>query len=269
MTRRLEGKVALITGCGASGPGWGNGKATAVLFAREGARVYGCDIHLDSARETQALIRDEGGVMEVSPCDVTDPLAVELLVDDCIATMGEIDILVNNVGTACIGGVVDQSLEDWRRILDLNLTSMFLTSKHVIPSMLRKGKGSIVNIGSVAGIRDSGVAYVSYSASKAGVLGLSRSMAMQYARLGIRSNVLMPGLMDTPLVRQPSLSMDKGYQTASLDDAMTKRNQQCPMGHMGDAWDVAHTALWLASDESKYVTAAEIVVDGGLSARFT
>jgi len=138
----------------------------------------------------------------------------------------------------------------------------------VIPSMLRKGKGSIVNIGSVAGIRDSGVAYVSYSASKAGVLGLSRSIAMQYAKLGIRSNVLMPGLMDTPLVRQPNLSMDKGYQTASLDDAMAKRNQQCPMGHMGDAWDVANTALWLASDESKYVTAAEIVVDGGLSARF-
>lgn len=268
MVKRLEGKVALVTGCGASGPGWGNGKAMAVLFAREGARVYGCDIHIDAARETQAIVREEGGVMEVAPCDVTDPAAVERLVADCISTLGDIDILVNNVGTARIGGVVEQSLEDWRRILDLNLTSMFLTCKHVIPSMLRKGKGSIVNIGSVAGIRDSGVAYASYSASKAGVLGLSRSMALQYAKQGIRSNVLMPGLMDTPLVRQPSVAMDKGYQTASVADAMAKRHQQCPMAHMGDAWDVAGTALWLASDESKYVTAAEIVVDGGLSARF-
>lgn len=143
---------------------------------------------------------------------------------------------------------------------------MFLTCKHVIPSMLKKGKGSIVNIGSVAGIRDSGVAYVSYSASKAAVLGFSRSVALQYAKHGIRSNVLMPGLMNTPMVRQPLISLAEGYKTASLEEAMTKRDQQCPMGHMGEAWDVANTSLWLASDESKYVTAAEIVVDGGISA---
>ena len=176
-------------------------------------------------------------------------------------------MLVNNVGIGRLGGVVEQSLEDWRLVFDVNLTSMFLTCKHVIPSMLRKGKGSIVNIGSVAGLRDSGVAYVSYSASKAAVLGFSRSVALQYAKHGIRSNVLMPGLMNTPMVRQPSLDLQKGYQEASVDDTMEKRNKQCPMGHMGGAWDVAYTALWLASDESKYVTSAEILVDGGISAR--
>ncbi len=267
MTKRLEGKVALITGCGSSGPGWGNGKAMAVLFAREGAKVYGCDIQLDAARETESIVHQEGGAMSVAQCDVTDAGAVQALVRDCIATYGDIDILVNNVGTARLGGVVELSLEDWRLVFDVNLTSMFLTCKHAIPSMLRKGKGSIVNVGSVAGIRDSGVAYVSYSASKAAVLGLSRSVAMQHARQGIRSNVLMPGLMDTPMVRQPLLSLADGYHTASLDELLAKRHQQCPTGHMGEAWDVANTALWLASDESKYVTAAEIVVDGGLCAR--
>lgn len=269
MVKRLEGKVALVTGCGSSGPGWGNGKAMAVLFAREGAKVHGCDINLSAAMDTQSIVETEGGVMSVAACDVTNPNAVEELVRECIETHGEIDILVNNVGTARIGGVVEQSLEDWRNVFDINLTSMFLTCKHVLPSMLKKGKGSIVNIGSVAGIRDSGVTYVSYSASKAAVLGLSRSIAMQYAKQGVRSNVLMPGMMDTPLVRQPLLSMKEGYKAASIEETMAKRNQQCPMGYMGEAWDVATTALWLASDESKYVTAAEIMVDGGLSARFS
>ena len=268
MVRRLEGKVALITGCGSSGPGWGNGKAMAVLFAREGAKVYGCDIVLSAARETQALVQQEGGSMSIAECDVTNADAVNKLVEDCIQSNGDIDILVNNVGTARMGGVVEQSLNEWQLVFDVNVTSMFLTCKQVIPSMLRKGKGSIINIGSVAGIRDSGVAYVSYSASKAAVLGFSRSVALEYAKQGIRSNVLMPGLMNTPMVRQPIISMADGYKTGSMDQALEKRNQQCPMGHMGEAWDVATTALWLASDESKYITAAEIVVDGGISAQF-
>ena len=267
MGKRLEGKVVLVTGCGSAGPGWGNGKAMAVLCAREGAKVYGCDINLSAAQETQAIVQQEGGTMSIDASDVSNAEAVEKLVKNCVETYGDIDVLVNNVGIARLGGVVEQSLEDWRLVFDANVTSMFLTCKHVIPSMIKKGKGSIVNIGSVAGIRDSGVAYVSYSASKAAVLGLSRSVSLQYAKQGIRSNVLMPGLMDTPMVQQPSISLAKGYQTASLEELSVKRNQQCPMGHMGDAWDVAGAALWLASDESKYVTAAEIVVDGGLSAR--
>lgn len=266
MVKRLEGKVALITGCGSSGPGWGNGKAMAVLFAREGAKVYGCDIRLSAAQETQVLVEEAHGSMSVVECDVTNAEAVEKLVKDCVETYGDIDILVNNVGTARIGGVVEQSLQDWQLVFDVNVTSMFLTCKHVIPSMLKKGKGSIVNIGSVAGIRDSGVAYISYSASKSAVLGFSRSVALQYAKQGIRSNVVMPGLMNTPMVRQPLISLADGYQTASLEEMLVKRDQQCPMGHMGEAWDVANTSLWLASDESKYITAVEIVVDGGISA---
>lgn len=267
MVKRLEGKVALITGCGSSGPGWGNGKAMAVLLAREGAKVYGCDTNLSAAQETQAMVQKEGATMGVAECNVTDADAVEKLVKACVATYGDIDILINNVGTARVGGVVEQSLEDWQLVFDVNVKSMFLTCKHVIPSMLKKGKGSIVNIGSVAGIRDSGVAYVSYSASKAAVLGFSRSVALQYAKQGIRSNVLMPGLMNTPMVRQPVVSLAAGYRSDSVEEMLDKRNQQCPMGHMGDAWDVAHTALWLASDESRYITSAEIVVDGGISAR--
>lgn len=263
--RRLEGKVALVTGCGSSGPGWGNGKAIAALFAREGAQVYGCDLNLQAARETQTIVEGEGGQMSVAQCNVADAGAVEKLVEDCIVTYGDIDILVNNVGIALVGGVVEQSLDDWTRVMGVNLTSMFLTCKHVIPSMLKKGGGSIVNIGSVAGIRDSGVPYVSYSASKAGVLGLSRSVALQYAKHGIRSNVLMPGLINTPMVRQPKLA--EGYQTSSVEEMLAKRDQQCPMGHMGEAWDIANTSLFLASDDSKYVTAVEIVVDGGITAR--
>ena len=203
--------------------------------------------------------------MSVAQCDVSSSDAVSKLVEDCIVTYGDIDILVNNVGIAGAGGVVEQSLEEWQLVMGVNLTSMFLTCKYVIPSMLKKGRGSIVNIGSVAGVRDSGVPYVSYSASKAGVLGLSRSVALQYAKQGIRSNVLMPGLMNTPMVHKPALA--KGYQTASIDEMLAKRDQQCPMGHMGDAWDVASTSLWLASDDAKYITAAEIVVDGGITAR--
>ena len=268
MTKRLKGKVALVTGCGASGPGWGNGKAMAVLFAREGARVHGCDIQESAALETQSIVQEEGGVMSVTACDVTQPDEVENLIEKCVEIHGGIDILVNNVGTARVGGVVEQSLEEWRQVFDINLTSMFLAAKHAIPYMLKQGKGSIINIGSVAGVRDSGVPYVSYSASKAAVLGLSRSIALQYAKNGIRSNVLMPGLMDTPLVRQPQVSLTQGYKAASIEETLAKRDQQCPMGHMGDAWDVATTALWLASDESKYVTAAEIMVDGGISAKF-
>ncbi|MCO5120712.1 MAG: SDR family oxidoreductase [Burkholderiaceae bacterium] len=267
MNRRLEGKVAVVTGCGSSGPGWGNGKAIATLLSRMGASVFGCDVNLAAASETKELIDREGGRIQISGCDVADPLAVEGLIKTCIETYGDIDILVNNVGIARLGGAVELDLADWRMVMDVNVTSMFLTAKYTIPSMLRKGSGSIVNIGSVAGVRDSGVPYISYSASKAAVLGLSRSIAMQYAKNKIRSNVLMPGLMNTPMIQVPSINLSAGYKSANVEEMLEKRNQQCPTGEMGDAWDVAYTTLWLASDEAKYITAAEIVVDGGLTAR--
>jgi len=265
MKTSMEGKVALVTGCGSAGPGWGNGKAISALFAREGAKVFGCDIRYEAAMETQYIVTSEGGDMVVSACDVANPDQVENLVQDCIAQYGRIDLLVNNVGIVNLGGVVECSLEEWERAWSINVTSMFLTCKYVVPHMQSQGGGSIVHIGSVAGIRDSGVPYVSYSTTKAATLGLSRSVAMQYAKDKIRSNVVLPGLMDTPMIVKP---LHVGYHADTVEAMRDKRNAQCPMGTMGNAWDVANATLWLASESSAYVTGAEIVVDGGITAKF-
>ena len=265
MGNRLEGKVALVTGCGSVGPGWGNGKAISALFAREGAKVFGCDIRLEAAEETKRIITEEGGIADVMHCDVGSAADVEALVARCVDLYGRIDVLVNNVGIVEVGGPVDYPQEKWQRAFDVNVTSMFLACKHVIPHMLRQGGGSIVNIGSIAGIRYTGVPYLSYYTTKAATLGLSRAVALQYAKDHIRSNVIMPGLMNTPFVVGP---LKEVYGGGNVDAMMEKRNGQCPMGHMGDAWDVAHAALYLASDEAKYTTAAELVVDGGITAKF-
>lgn len=265
MAKRLEGKVALVTGCGSSGPGWGNGKAIAALFAREGAKVFGCDLRLEAAEEARKIIAAEGGEIEVMRCDVSAPDQVDALVAACVDRFGRLDVLVNNVGMVEVGGPVEYPLEKWRRALDVNITSMFLTCKHAIPHMQRGRGGSIVNIGSIAGIRYTGVPYLSYYVTKAAVLGLSRAVALQYAKEHIRSNVIMPGLMNTPFFVEP---LKQVYGGGDIDAMMVKRDGQCPMGHMGDAWDTAHAALYLASDESKYTTAAELVVDGGITAKF-
>jgi NAD(P)-dependent dehydrogenase (short-subunit alcohol dehydrogenase family) len=263
MTKRMEGKVCLVTGCGSSGPGWGNGKAISVLLAREGARVFGCDIHLDAATETCDIIRKEGGQCQITRTDVTDSAAVKSLVQTCIEHYGRIDVLVNNVGISEVGGPVEYPEEKWQRMLDVNLTSMFLTCKHTLPYMERQNGGSIVNIGSIAGVRYTGVPYIAYYASKAGVLGLSRGVALQYAAQNIRSNVVMPGLMDTPMIVEPLKAI-----YSDLTEMRTHRNKQCPMGHMGDAWDIAEAVLYLASDAAKYVNGTELMIDGGISAKF-
>jgi len=159
---------------------------------------------------------------------------------------------------------VDYPLEKWNRALAVNITSMFLTCKHAIPQMERQGRGSIVNIGSIAGVRYTGVPYIAYYTTKAAILGFSRGVALQYAKQNIRSNVIMPGLMNTPMIVEPFKGF---YGGGNIDAMIQQRDAQCPTGRMGDAWDVAHAALWLASDESKYVTAGEITVDGGMIAR--
>ena len=266
MNGRLSDKVALVTGCGSVGPGWGNGKAISVLFAREGARVVGCDIGLKAALETQTLVRAEidASRFRVVQCDVADAEQVEAAVNTCIEAFGRLDVLVNNVGIVEPGGPVEYPLERWRRVMDVNVTSMFLTCKYAIPHMLRAGGGSIVNIGSIAAIRYTGVQYVSYYASKAAILGLSRAVALQYARDHIRSNVVLPGLMNTPLIVDP---LKDAYGQGNVEKMIERRNAQCPSGTMGDAWDTANLALFLAGDESRYVSAAELVVDGGVTAR--
>ena len=265
MGDRLRDKVALITGIGAAGPGWGNGKATAVLFAREEARVFGVDVNLPAAEETRRIIAGEGGRCEIRRADVGRAADVQAMVQDCLRAYGRIDILINNVGIVVPGGAVEQGEEVWDRVVTVNLKSMFLTCKHVLPSMERQGRGAIVNVSSVAAIRWTGVPYISYSSTKAAVLGLSRSVALQYAGRGIRCNTILPGLMDTPMFVEP---LKEAYAGGDIQKMKEIRNRQCPMGHMGDAWDVAYAALFLASDEAKYVTGAELVVDGGISCTF-
>ena len=264
MGERLAGKVALVTGAGSSGPGWGNGKATAVLFAREGARVCLIDINRGAVEETAEIVREEGGECLVEQVDVTDEKQVAGVVETCTGTWGAIDILHNNVGILEVGGPVETSLESWERVVSVNLTSMFLTCKYVLPVMEAQGSGAIVNISSIAGIRYLGIPYVSYSATKGGVLQLTQSIALEYAEKGIRANSILPGLMNTPMIVEP---LKGAYAGGDIDKMLEIRDAQVPMKKMGTAWDVAHAALFLASEEARYITGAELVVDGGLTCK--
>jgi NAD(P)-dependent dehydrogenase (short-subunit alcohol dehydrogenase family) len=261
----LTGKVALITGAGTVGPGWGNGKATAVLFARQGAQVFGTDINAGALEETRAIIASEGGTCAAHVCDMTDSPAVKAAVDACLERFGRIDILVNNVGGSAPGDPVNMSEEVWDRQLDHNLKTAFLGCKHVLPVMEKQGVGAIVNISSVAGFSHQvdGRVHVAYSTAKSGLLGFTRSTAIAYVRKGIRCNLVVVGTMHTPLVEE-RLMKQLGPQAAA--NLVAKRHAAVPMGRMGDAWDTAHAALFLASDEARYITATQLVVDGGLTA---
>ena len=265
MADRLKDKVALVTGAGSSGPGIGNGKAISLLFAREGARIFGSDINIDAARETERLVEDQGGAFASHEADVAKGDQVEAMVQACLDTYGRIDVLVNNVGIARVGGPVELDEAEWDRVMAVNLTSAYLTCKAVLPVMVGQGGGAIVNIASIAAIRWTGVPYASYYASKGGMLALTRGIALEYAKAGIRANSVLPGLMNTPMV-QVGLTGAYGDE-GDVENLIAVRDAQCPMGHMGDAWDVAYAALYLASDEAKYVTAAELVVDGGITAK--
>lgn len=261
MGNRVKGKVAIVTGAGSAGPGMGNGKASAIVYAREGARVIVADYRLDAAKETEEIIKHEGGECSTFKADVSKSDDCKSMIEKCIEVYGRIDILHNNVGILIFGGPIELSEEDWDRVVDVNLKSMFLTCKYALPYMEKQGSGSIINISSVAGIRAMAAPTVSYEATKAGIIGLTRDIAIQYASKGIRANSILPGYMRTPMV---AASVKQAYGK-SIDEAHKKRDAMCPTGHQGDAWDVAYMALYLASDESKYVTAGEFVVDGGIT----
>jgi NAD(P)-dependent dehydrogenase (short-subunit alcohol dehydrogenase family) len=267
---RLAGKVAIVTGAGSVGRGWGNGKAVAALFAREGASVFAVDISIDAAAETKTIIEREGGTCEVHAADVSRSDQVRALVERCVGQFGRVDILHNNVGILDSGGPVEASEEMWDKIVRINLKSMFLTCKYVLPHMVgqfeRDGHGgAIVNIGSIAGMRYTGVPYIGYSTTKGAVVPFTRAVALQYATKGIRCNCILPGLMNTPMVHK---GLAGAYGGGDVDKMVATRDAQCPTGKMGDAWDVAYAALFLASDEAKYITGVSLPVDGGITLKY-
>jgi hypothetical protein len=265
MSQRFAGKVALVTGAGCVGPGWGNGRAIAVALAREGAAVLGVDRDPDSMAETAERIAAEGGGrFEPATCDVTDSAAVARLVADAVARHGRIDVLVNNVGGSAAGGPVEMAEEVWDLQIDTNLKSVFLTCKHVIPVMERQGGGAIVNLASTSAIRWTGAAQVAYAASKAGVIQLSRVVAVQHAAKGIRVNTVVPGQMHTPMVEVRLAGQRAG---GDVDALVKQRLARIPLGFAGDGRDTANAVLFLASDEARFVTGTELVVDGGMSVR--
>jgi NAD(P)-dependent dehydrogenase (short-subunit alcohol dehydrogenase family) len=261
---RLQGKTALVVGAGSIGPGWGNGKATAVTFARHGAQVFCVDRNGAAAQETADFINAEGFEAQAFTADVSRGDEVAAMVAACVGSYGRIDVLDNNVGIAETGGVVEVSEADWDRVFAVNLKSAFLAMKRVIPVMLQQGGGSIINISSIASIRHTGVSYVTYAASKAAMNQMTRTTAVDYAARHIRVNCILPGLMKTPMVAH-SAGLAQSYAGGDVEAMWRARDAQVPMGHMGEAWDVANAALFLASDESKYVTGLELVVDGGLT----
>jgi NAD(P)-dependent dehydrogenase (short-subunit alcohol dehydrogenase family) len=264
MSERLKGKVAIVTGAGSVGPGWGNGRATAVLFAREGAKVFAVDRNMAAMEETLARIREFNGAVATHECDVLDHRAVGRMVTACRETYGRIDILVNNVGCSARGGVVELGEADWDHQIDYNLKSAFLTCKHVIPVMVGQGGGAIVNTASTSGLRWGGSAQVGYAAAKAGVIQFSRVTAVEYAAHKIRVNTVVPGQLHTPMVEARLAGQRTGGDVAAL---LRQRVARIPLGFMGDGRDTAYAALFLASDEARFITATEIVVDGGMTAR--
>jgi len=261
---RLKGKVAIVTGAGCVGSGWGNGRAVAVVFALAGAKVFAVDRDLDAMEETLGRIREAGGEVTPFACDVTDSQAVASMVAACKEAYGTVDILVNNVGGSAAGGAVALAEDKFDAQIALNLRSVYLTCKHVLPLMETQGSGSIINTASTSGIRWTGSAQVAYAASKAGVIQMSRVTAVEYAPKGIRVNTVVPGQLHTPMVEARLAGQRTGGDVSKLLDTRLAR---IPLGFMGDGRDTAFAALYLASEEARFVTGTEIVVDGGMTAR--
>jgi NAD(P)-dependent dehydrogenase (short-subunit alcohol dehydrogenase family) len=262
MAGRLAGSVALVFGAGSSGPGWGNGKAAATLYAREGARVIAVDRDEKAARETASIIASEGHEALALCADVTASAEIAGVVEDVTRRHGRIDVLHNNVGITEMGDPIEATEESWDRVMAVNLKSVFLACKHVLPVMQAQRKGAIVNISSIAAVAVSDYPYFSYYASKSGLNHFTRALAVRYAPFGIRANAIMPGLMDTPLIYRQIAG-----QYADKEAMIAARNAMVPMGFMGDAFDVARAAVFLACDDARYITGVCLAVDGGLSCK--
>jgi NAD(P)-dependent dehydrogenase (short-subunit alcohol dehydrogenase family) len=261
---RFESKVAIVTGAGCVGAGWGNGRAMAVRLAEEGAKVFAVDRDQERLDETLSLAGPAAASIVTCICDVTDSMSVQAMVEACLEAYGVPDILINNVGGSAAGGPVQLSEEAWDSQIDVNLKSVFLTCKYVLPHMVKRKHGAIVNVASTSGLRWTGSAQVAYAASKAGVIHLSRVVAVQHAPDGIRVNTVIPGQLHTPMVEVRLAKQRTGGDVEALLAARVKR---IPLGFMGDGRDTASAALYLASEDARFVTGTEIVVDGGMTAR--
>ena len=258
----LDGKTAIVTGCGSEGEGWGNGRAIATLLARQGAKVIGTDLNYKAAKNTQDFILKENNKCEIHEVNMSNKKDVDSFFKNVTKQQEKINILVNNVGRSEPGDPEVMDYDVWREQFSTNLDTAFFSIKQVIPTMKKIGGGSIVNISSVAGMRYVGKPQVGYSASKAALMQMTKTTAIIHAENKIRLNCVVPGLMHTPLVER----LANKYADGKYDEFVKTRNNQVPMKKMGSSFDVANAVLFLASDEAKYITGTEIVVDGGLTA---
>jgi NAD(P)-dependent dehydrogenase (short-subunit alcohol dehydrogenase family) len=258
---KLDGKVAIVTGAGSSGPGVGTGKAISLLFAREGATVVLVDVFEDRAKETLALIETAGGAATVLVADMGDIAACQHVVDETVRRLGTVDILVNNAAVSASTSILETTPELYAQVLAVNLTAPFFLTKAVIPVMADAGGGSIVNIMSIAAMRgQGGRGRTAYAASKAGMWGLMVDVADSFGAQGIRVNTIAPGIIDTPM---RAAAMRQG----GLDPSKVDLSSKTSLGFEGDAWDIAHAALFLAGPDARYITGVLLPVDGGTTAR--
>jgi NAD(P)-dependent dehydrogenase (short-subunit alcohol dehydrogenase family) len=247
----LAGKVAIVTGGGAVGTGIGNGRAAAILLARAGTRVIVVDKALDLAEKTVAMIKEDGGEAVALEADLTHDEDCAAMVKTALDRFGRLDFLDNNVGIGSRGSVVDETQENWRRVMQVNVETMFLASKHAIPAMIRGGGGAIVNVSSISALRPRGLTV--YSASKGAVIALTRAMAVDHGRDGVRVNCVAPGPMYTPMV----------YQRGMSSEARERRRRASVLQLEGTGWDIGQAVRFLLSDHARYITGQTLVVDGG------
>jgi NAD(P)-dependent dehydrogenase (short-subunit alcohol dehydrogenase family) len=255
---KLDGQVAIVTGAGSSGPGFGIGKAISVLLAREGAKLVLVDKDEERASDTLKVIEDEGGTATIVVADLADPYVCQGVVDQAVAAFGKADILVNNAAVTGWGDIIETTLEWYQLTIAVNLTAPFMLSKAAIPIMLENGGGSIVNITSIVGMRGAGARQPAYAAAKAGLAGLMRELADTFGTRGIRVNCIAPGMINTPM---------RAAVLAEAAHGKTDFSDRTALGIEGDAWDVARAVLFLAGPDGRYITGVELPVDGGTTMR--
>ncbi len=247
----LKGKVAIVTGAGAARTGIGNGRAAAILLARAGARVIVVDREIDLAEQTAAMIKEQGGEGLALQADVTRPEDCAGMVKTALDRFGRLDFLDNNVGIGSRGSVLDETQENWRRVMQVNVETMFLAAKHAIPAMIRGGGGAIVNVSSISALRPRGLTV--YTVSKGAVIALTRAMAVDHGKDGIRVNCVAPGPVYTPMV----------YERGMTPAARDQRRRASVLGIEGTGWNIGHAVRFLLSDYASYITGQTLVVDGG------